>query len=466
MKSDPDTINKEMDSIGTIPEISQNKQLLAISEFLTSRRLSQQTIKECGGFYEGRHGDYFYGYLVFRLMDGSLFSRKILDIPGHKFKTQEGSTRLLLGMENIPNYTDLILCESITDFLTLWELGFRNIVCSLGVSLSALQAYYLRGKTVFILYDRDFAGYEGAEAAKVLLGQYKARAIPLEIPSGFGIGMEKVDVSSAYLKNSQGFAEWLKYRISEYGESDRNYIELLVKRQVLPYYATGITGLDAALNGGFTQGLYGIGGETSVGKSTLVNIFCHSFISQKKKVLIENFELPKSQIWARYASTYSGHNWVDIEKDPTILEMDVVARLREDSNYLKVAADGTVDEMLVRARDTDIVIVDYLQRMPNNESSVNEGIRKNNLLLSELTMQGKTVIVLSSMPRSEYNSEGKVNIFKGSGDIEYTMQAGVRLYKVSDNRMFIDFIKNTRGRLWRGYLNLDWEHQSLISQGE
>ena len=70
----------------------------------------------------------------------------------------------MLGKENLKLFESqeqVILLEGITDFLTMWQIGYKNVTCSMGAKLSKEQAYLLRGKIVFIIYDRDFAGYEG-----------------------------------------------------------------------------------------------------------------------------------------------------------------------------------------------------------------------------------------------------------------------------------------------------------------
>lgn len=443
-----------------------NQQVGEIVDFLEEKKLSMKTITDNRGYFCSDVTNEYYGYLVFVLHDGTKVGRRIIQneaLP--RFKNDEG-IKSLLGAQNIKAGENIILCEGVSDYLTLWELGYRNIVCSMGSALSKQQAFYLRECTVFIIYDRDFSGYEGAKAAKKLLKEeYNANGIIIELPDIFGDSrVSKIDVSSAYIKADRGFYLWLLEKLARYEQTDVGYIQRIKERPKLTYYPTGVGGIDLALNGGMTQGLYGFAGKPKEGKSTLLHTFARSFVRQSRRVLLYTYELSIDQVWARYASTYSRHSWVNIERDPSILEPHVLEILERDSNYLKIASDPTQEEIIERSKRYDIVMFDYLQRMPSTEKDPNTAIRVNNKMLSEMSMGGKTVILVSSMARDVYEAEGKIGIFKGSGDIEYTMQAGVKISKVGSNRVHLDFVANTRGNLWQGFCNVDWEHQRITGE--
>jgi archaellum biogenesis ATPase FlaH len=373
-----------------------------------------KTVSELGGELVMNTSDPMYGYLTFPI-EGGRVGRKILPVEGPRFYTFIGNKAVsnnlkgLLGLENVPLYSDLKLTEGITDHLTFKELGYGDIVCSLGAGISDYQAYLLRGKTVFSFYDRDYTGFKKARAAQGRLAEYGSNLVIFEIPERFGRPTGKIDISSAYTtRGARELKEWIDYEVSKYSDNDKGYISLMSSSEKLEYFPTGISVIDEALEGGFTQGLYGIGGETSTGKSTVAVILAKAFVKLKKGVVYQSYELPKRQIWSRYASTYSKYSWVEIERNPSIMEMQVRAHLEEDSNYLKVATDYTREEFFARVRHYPIIIVDYLQRMPRMDKDTNASIRLNNEFLSELSMQGKTVIILSSMPRSAYGHSDSV----------------------------------------------------------
>lgn len=457
------------------------KQAVELLTFLESRRLRMRTVSTLGGELVADRSDPLYGYLAFPF-EGGRVGRKILDVsffdkkrgrevPGPRFLTFIGNKAVsqnlkgLLGMDAIPRFQDLILAEGLSDWLTLRELGYENSICSLGAGISDYQAYLCRDRTVFILYDRDYTGFKKARGAQQRFKDYGSNGIILELPSKFGGEIGKIDISSAYVAKGRELKEWLDAQIAKYSDTDVGFVEQFRTGKPLEYLATGLETLDDALGGGFTQGLYAIGGETSVGKSTFAITLARAFVRQGKRVAFFTYELPKRQVWARYAAGFSNHTFVEIERDPSILEMDVIAQLQNDSNSLKVASDGTTEEMRARMRHYPVIIVDYLQRMPRGDKDVNNAIRLNNELLSQQSMEGKTVLALSSMPRASYGKEDEF-LAKGSGDIEYSTQANIKLTKAGENRMHVQFTKNTRGKQsWRGFLDVDWQHQTLRESG-
>lgn len=457
------------------------KQAVELLDFLDSRKLRMRTVSKLGGELIADRSDPLYGYLAFPF-EGGRAGRKILpvtvydkkkgrEVPAPRFLTFIGDRSVsqnlkgLMGMDAIPKYHDLILTEGLSDWITLRELGYANSICSLGAGISDYQGYLCRNRTVFILYDRDYTGLKKARSAQSRFRDWQSNSIILELPSRFGGEIGKIDVSSAFVTDGRGFKEWLDAEIAKYSDSDTGFVEQFRLAKELDYLPTGLETLDTALGGGFTQGLYAIGGETSAGKSTFAIVLARAFARMKRRVVLFTYELPKRQVWARYAAGFSNYSFVEIERNPSLLEMDVVAQLQADSNCLKVASDRTTQEMIARMRHYEIILVDYLQRMPRGDKDVNNAIRLNNELLSAQSMEGKTVIALTSMPRAAYGKEEEF-LAKGSGDIEYSTQANIKLTKASDNRIHVQFTKNTRGKQsWRGFLDVDWQHQLLKESG-
>ena len=457
------------------------KQTVQLLDFLDSRKLRMRTVSKLGGELILDTTDPLYGYLAFPF-EGGRVGRKILDVsffdkkrgrevPAPRFLTFIGNKSVsqnlkgLIGMDAIPKYHDLILAEGLSDWITLRELGYANSICSLGAGISDYQGYLLRNRTVFILYDRDYTGIKKARNAQSRLREWQTNSIILELPSRFGGEIGKIDISSAYVSHDKELKEWLDAEIAKYSDSDTGFVEQFRLAKELEYLPTGLETLDDALGGGFTQGLYAIGGETSAGKSTFAIVIARAFARMNKRVVLFTYELPKRQVWARYAAGFSNHSFVEIERNPGVMELDVIAQLQQDSNCLKIASDGTTEEMKARMRHYEIIIVDYLQRMPRGDKDVNNAIRLNNEFLSAQSMEGKTVIALSSLPRASYGKEDEF-LAKGSGDIEYSTQANIKLTKAGENRMHVQFTKNTRGKQsWRGFLDVDWQHQRLRESG-
>jgi DNA primase len=95
----------------------------------------------------------------------------------------------------------LILVEGFFSVMKLHEMGFPNVVASMGCSLSEAQARLLaEAKEVIVLYDGNDAGWKGAAAARDLLaGKTVVRLIRLPA-GGKPAGYEPEDLSARTLR--------------------------------------------------------------------------------------------------------------------------------------------------------------------------------------------------------------------------------------------------------------------------
>lgn len=434
------------------------------TRFLEEKQLTPEIITRWNGEMIVDKEDKMYGYLKFKLQGNGWCARQILSTAkglgdGERFYNR--GTRTLLGFENIKSFESLLLAEGITDFLTLSQMGFDNVVCSMGSELSEAQAYLLRGKTVFILFDRDYAGYAGAIQATERLKQFKANGIILELPD---IDGEKVDVNRLYCEDRRTLELFLRSETTKYEQFDVSYLKRLKqnKEESLRFWRTGLSSLDSILNGGVTVGVYGFTGDTGIGKSTMATTFIPSFVDQGARVLICTYELPKRQYWSRLASRNSKYSFVELEKEFHLLEDDIYQHIVIPlSNHLRIDNSPTISHIEASIKKFDIIIIDYLQRMhpPFGVTDTNSAIAKNSAELSRLMMQyEKTFIILSSM------SEGGT-MFKGSGDPRYTNVANFMLEKLGTNTMSLKVVKNTRGVEGETiFLEPNYPHQFILEK--
>lgn len=366
----------------------------------------------------------------------------------------EGGPKTLFGEEYIRYNDELFLVEGLTDYLSMYELGYINTVCSFGAELSEEQAYLLKGKTVFILYDKDYAGYSGALQASERIRKFKGIPIVLEL-YGIQDGPSKIDVNYLCKIDRIIFRHWLDQTIGKYGAYDYQYLETYRNKEKLKYYKSDISLLK------FTEGLYVITGLPGVGKTTLgVSLIPH-FVSQGAKVAYINYDLPKPQILSRIASIKSTHPFSEIEIDPSIIEDEVFKWLKELSKSVKVMNNLDINEINYSKKYYDCIIVDYLQRIPYTDSDSRLGIEKNLASLSEMASEdGKTVVCISRMPASAY---GKTDghLFSGSAAIEYNAQAAIVLNKNNETTVCCNVVKNTRGQTGTTFFSVDYEHQKI-----
>ena len=441
------------------------KQVEAYTNFLLERKIKPETVEEFGGYYVSDESHQDYGYLVvpYQTSKGTKTVRRRIAGNGDRFKQSpndgDGDSKALFG-KGFNNYNTVILVEGITDLFTVWE-HHKNVVASFGCKFTKQQGYLLRNKIVFILYDRDYEGFAGAKKAAEILREFNCTVIILEIPETFSDGTtNKIDANSAYCFDSNRFFGWLQSELNRYSSYDRAYIidtfkpNSIEDSNKLCQFKTGIDGLDSILNGGFASGIHGIKGRSGIGKSSLVAELTDQASDQGLRVLSLSYELSKRQMWSRQASRYSMHNFAEIEKDSSILEMEAFNKINELGNNVKIELGWNIDQIIAAIDNFEVVIVDYIQRMEFEGSDTRKGIDLNMGKLSNLARdKNKIIFIISSM------AEGQDN-FKESGSILYMCQTAFCLKRINANTLVLSNEKNTRGKQGDNiYLDVDFGHQ-------
>ena len=127
------------------------------------------------GIYRESGHEHFNGCIVVPIFSRGevveIYGRKIADdhlragTPLHLYLP--GPHRGVWNAEAVEASKEVILCESLIDALTFWCAGFRNVTASYGVNgFTDDHRAALKGKHVFIAYDRDDAGDQAAEQLK------------------------------------------------------------------------------------------------------------------------------------------------------------------------------------------------------------------------------------------------------------------------------------------------------------
>ena len=124
--------------------------------------------------------------IVFPL-EGNLYGRSLSDsAPPHRFLP--GAKGGLYSWAQAQSYPEIILVEGLFDYAVLWEAGFRNVSCSMGNHLNALQFRQLCDgpRTVYLAFDADTNG-SGQQAAQCLSRSLRERGITtrrVSLPEG------------------------------------------------------------------------------------------------------------------------------------------------------------------------------------------------------------------------------------------------------------------------------------------
>jgi DNA primase len=165
----------------------------------------REALKEIGILNERGH-EMFYGCAVFPIFDENkdavgIYGRRITDGETAHFYLP-GPRRGVFNFQAAKRSKSIILTESIIDALTLYNAGFCDVIPCYGVNGFTQDMLDLltrsQVKEVYICFDRDDAGKEGA--AKIA-GQLKEKGIEpyiITLPAVPG-SVEKVDVNSFFL---------------------------------------------------------------------------------------------------------------------------------------------------------------------------------------------------------------------------------------------------------------------------
>jgi hypothetical protein len=212
----------------------------------------------------------------------------------------------------------------------------------------------------------------------------------------------------------------------------------------LVFYSTGFPTLDALLNGGFaTQQLVGLIAPPSTGKSALIGEWLLT-LAKVRPVLHVSLELPRRELFVRYAAHQMEFPWVDGLKG--LVEQPAMARSVKGIRIKLMGSDdfdrvdpfacivAEAEKIRQECGVTPIIAIDYIQLMARGAGT------DTRYKVGELTMRGRqlsqdldTLVlgVFTTMRTSYSNKKGEeqmraandptayLGAAKESGDIEF-----------------------------------------------
>lgn len=423
--------------------------------FLERRGIKPETYMAVGAKPDFDPASKTYGYIVFPFEDGHYVARKYIDgMQGERYLNSAGD-KVFYGLQQLDKRGDVIIVEGIYDYLALVEAGFRNIVATLSTNFKENQAYVLRGRTVFILFDADYPGFKGAAKAAEHLTAIGANPIKLDIRD-FNDAIN--DPHEAYLASTpeKSFSDWLYKHTAQYDQSDNGYIEevFLPNKESLKCFKTNLRSFDMLMGGGLKEGLHVFGGEPGSGKSALSLFLTSAMAGTGARVLYCTYEISKRQCWARVSSVHERQAWQGVEMNPSSLSLPTRTIIREVSKRMRIVAGWSINEIERAAPNYDIIVVDYIQRMPGRTTDVRTSVSENSQKLSNLARDhAKIIVCVSSLSRRGYGDNAELSALKESGDIEYVAQSVTFLQKAGDGIIIANTVKNTRGTLGKNWLD-------------
>ena len=221
---------------------------------------------------------------------------------------------------------------------------------------------------------------------------------------------------------------------------------------------TGFVNLDEHSRGLY-PGMYAIGGATSLGKTTFVHQLCDQLAEQGEHILFFSLEQSKLEMVTKSISRLTAK--ADINKAVSAIDIrggniteaviDAAEAYHKTGERISVIACNfsvkigditkTIRDYIQANNARPIVVIDYLQVIPPDDTrqgeteKVNEHVRAIKTLQSELDL---VVFVVSSLNRASYVTPINYESLKQSGGIEYTADVvwGLQLQEVRQNAMF------------------------------
>ena len=350
-------------------------------------------------------------------------------------------------------------------------------------------------KQKFIIsLDNDKAG---EKAKNALIDGFCKRSISFCVynPSG-----EHKDSNEALMSNKAEFEKAVLYGmenvdklIKEYGEKENveykqtycakallgGFIDGIAANVNTEAIPTGFKALDDILDGGFYEGLYGIGAISSLGKTTFALQIADQIAEYGHQVLIFSLEMSQNELIAKSISRntlkrviatrgdvknakttrgimtgkkYPFYNQTERELiKAAVNDYDNIAEnlfIREGMG--NVGADTIVEQVKEHIRKGNkppVVIVDYLQISERGTDKTNTDYAI--LTLKRLSRDYKIpVVVISSFNRENYSNKVSMQSFKESGAIEYSSDVliGLQLMGTGAKDFDVDEAKSKNPR--------------------
>jgi len=205
----------------------------------------REALKELGILNERGH-EMFYGSAVFPIFDENkdavgIYGRRITDGETAHFYLP-GPRRGVFNYQAAKRSKSIILTESIIDALTLYNAGFKDVLPCYGVHGFTRDQLDLitrsQVKEVYICFDKDDAGKEGAEKIAAQLKEKNIEPYIVQLPAiPLPTAEDKVDINTFFLLTADASAIFEKlFRESNHRASIRS--DEIVKHEQKAYEKT------------------------------------------------------------------------------------------------------------------------------------------------------------------------------------------------------------------------------------
>jgi hypothetical protein len=358
----------------------------------------------------------------------------------------------------------LVACEGKFDAIltarhfAVWEvIGSGQPDASVADRLAAAA----RGRPIVVCFDADEAGQEGGQRLVALLEERTTGGVASIAPPADDVNQLLLDAPDEFDATLRALvATAVRQARPDRPPTLRGALPALDRSFLNPKAGasqpTGYAALDAAFAGGLRAGVYMLGAPPAVGKTAIATQAAWHIARSGHPVIYLAAEQTVEQLVARHvcsqASLNVSHYWT---RSADFRAAWTIARDHQPLDTLAIATDeartdddqrGSVarlDAMLAEARTAGgpvpVVFVDYLQELEPGADQ-RRGDEREQLstmaraLLRLARRHEVPLVIISSVARDKYDAERPtLAAFKGSGDIEYTLDAGLVLRIAADS---------------------------------
>ena len=355
----------------------------------------------------------------------------------------------------------VFIVESPICAMTIWQQGYSAIALGgLGYN-NLLSELEKRGNNIpplILSLDSDASGKKTADLLSVAFDEKKYKYINYPVvkekdPNDFFL--YDPNEFKTYLSNclnavtNKKFENLSANNLSDYIQKSFLFDILKQKREAAARL-TGFADLDRKL-GGFTQGLYIIGGRPGVGKTTFLDQLSYE-LSAQVPVFFISYEQNRLHFAAKQIARLANLNGLELSSTQILKGivpreiMKIMDLYCESNREIYVYSDSpSVDEIKRRVEQFEyntgkspIIIVDFIQKVPSQKNNTKDAVDETVSKLQHFTTDGKrTSILVSSFNRAAYYSPVTIDSFRESGNIEYAADVMLGFqYVIQSSKLF------------------------------
>ena len=423
--------------------------------YLSSRGISIQTAVSHNIGFDSQADPAQSGHKTPRLIIPTNDSHYIGRSIDHKVDKQfaklnvKGSKPGIFNIKALYDKNDVVfVTEGVFDALSIIELGYESISLNSTSNVDLLLRELESRPTesfLIICLDNDESGKNASISLSRGLNYLNINNIIENISGDFK------DPNEALVCDKESFKNSLKnalMRASSKPDNVKSYIDLIMQKEIenlkiIKDRKTGFSSLDA-LSGGLYPGLYVIAATSSLGKTTFVNQISDNLAMNGNDVLFFSIEQSSLELVSKSIAR------ITVQNDPknAVTSLDIRKGVVNDSVlkslniYREIISDrisiiecnlncnisyieNYIRKYIKNNRCNPVVVIDYLQILKSFDESRRSNSKEiiDNVVtgLKRISVENNlTLLVISSVNRTNYLTPIDFESLKESGGIEYT----------------------------------------------